>query len=451
LNSPVAMQSLADVHTQPFVVIDADLRVRLVNRAFEETYGVTRAGAVGQRCYQLLHTGGPRPCPCGPDGAHCPFKEVFTGTRDQVAVNTYEGELGVERLVRIQGHPLQTESGEILLGELIRADEPADTEMDEADAGPRMVGDSGLFRQILGRLRLAARSAAPILLEGATGTGKELAADYIHRHSARAQGPFVTLDCTTLGEDLFESEVFGHERGAFTGSVGERQGLFERADGGTLFLDEIGEMPLTLQAKLLRALESGEFRRLGSDLTRRADVRVVCATNRNLRDHPGFRQDLYFRIACVRVRMPALAQRTEDIPALARELLVRIGASANRTFEVDAEALTLLQAQSFPGNIRELRNVLWVAAMHSSDGRIDAPKIALALHSDPAGDEAAPTPPGMTAQLSSGPSPLTLRDLESRHVRDLLATHGGNRRTVASALKVSERTLYRKLKRYGLS
>ena len=450
--SPVAMQSLADVHTQPFVVIGADLRVRLVNRAFEDAYGVDREDAVGQPCYQLLHAGGPRPCPCGPDGAHCPFQEVFTGAKDQVSVHTYEGELGDERLVRIQGHPVQTESGEILLGELIQEDEPAGAEVDEADAGPRMVGDSGLFRQILGRLRLAARSAAPILLEGATGTGKELAADYIHRHSPRAQGPFVTLDCTTLGEDLFESEVFGHERGAFTGSVSERQGLFERAHGGTLFLDEIGEMPLALQAKLLRALESGEFRRVGSDQTRRADVRIVCATNRNLRDHPGFRQDLYFRIACVRVRMPTLAERTEDIPALARELLVRIGASANRAFDVSPDALTLLQAQPFPGNIRELRNLLWVAAMHSGDGRIDARQIASALPVDPAADEAAPIPSaGPTAQLALVPSTSTLRDLESRHVRDLLAANGGNRRAVAEAMRVSERTVYRKLKRYGLS
>ena len=253
----------------------------------------------------------------------------------------------------------------------------------EADAGPRMVGGSGLFRQILGKLRLAAASNAPVLLEGATGTGKELAAGYIHRHSDRARGPFVTLDCTTLGEDLFESEVFGHERGAFTGSVGKRQGLFERAHGGTLFLDEIGEMPLPLQAKLLRVLESGEFRRVGSDVTRKADVRIVCASNRDLRDTNGFRQDLYFRIACVRVRMPSLAERVEDIPVLARELLLRIGATAQRSYRLGSDALALLRSHPFPGNIRELRNVLWVAAVHSDNGRISAEQIALALQVEP--------------------------------------------------------------------
>jgi DNA-binding NtrC family response regulator len=321
----------------------------------------------------------------------------------------------------------------------------------------RVVGGSGIFRQVLGKLRLAAASAAPVLLEGATGTGKELAAGYIHRHSERAHGPFVTLDCTTLGEDLFESEVFGHERGAFTGSVGERQGLFEQADGGTLFLDEIGEMPLSLQAKLLRVLESGEFRRVGGNVTKRADVRIVCASNRDLRDTRGFRQDLYFRIACVRLRMPSLAERVQDIPALAREFLLRIGATAQRSYRLTPDALALLQAHPFPGNIRELRNVLWVAAVHSDDGLISAHKIDLALQVEPIVDgTVAPgvlgVPPMPTASRQPAPAAsLTLKDLEAQHMRDVLDTYSGNRRAVAAALKVSERTIYRKLRRYGLS
>jgi len=427
------MQSLADVHTQPFVLIDADLLLRLVNRAFEDAYGVDREDAVGQPCYQLLHAGGPRPCPCGPDGAHCPFQAVFTGAKDQVSVHTYEGELGDERLVRIQGHPVQTESGEILLGELIQEDEPAGAEVDEADAGPRMVGDSGLFRQILGRLRLAARSAAPILLEGATGTGKELAADYIHRHSPRAQGPFVTLDCTTLGEDLFESEVFGHERGAFTGSVSERQGLFERAHGGTLFLDEIGEMPLALQAKLLRALESGEFRRVGSDQTRRADVRIVCATNRNLRDHPGFRQDLYFRIACVRVRMPALAERTEDIPALADLFLDRFRKETNKPLlGIQPNAMKLLEAYEWPGNVRELENAIERAVVLAKGRYLTRDDFAFLFRS-----------PGQVV-------PQSMKEMEKQHIERILKLCQGNISKAADLLEVNRVTLHSKIKKYGL-
>ena len=451
------MQSLADLYTQPFVVIGPDLRVRLVNRAFEEVYGIAREQAVGRPCYEFLHAGGKRPCPCGPDGTHCPFRDVFSGATAQVSVSTYLDEGGVERLVRIQGHPLKTAAGGIMLGELIQVDEPADaaasTDTPESDPGLRMVGGSGLFRQILGKLRLAAASNAPVLLEGATGTGKELAAGYIHRHSDRARGPFVTLDCTTLGKDLFESEVFGHERGAFTGSVGKRQGLFERAHGGTLFLDEIGEMPLRLQAKLLRVLESGEFRRVGSDVTHKADVRIVCASNRDLRDTNGFRQDLYFRIACVRVRMPSLAERVEDIPVLARELLLRIGATAQRSYRLGSDALALLRSHPFPGNIRELRNVLWVAAVHSDNGRISAEQIALALQVEPvvngSGQPQAIAVPGQAPPPTA--APVTLKDVEARHMRDLLAAHGGNRRAAAEALQISERTLYRKLRRYGLS
>ena len=448
MNSPVALQSLADLYAQPFVVIDSKLRVRLVNRAFETAYGVTRGDAVGRPCHELLHVQGVRPCPCGPDGSHCPFRAIFSGAKGEVCVDTYRDEIGGERLVQLHGHPLRTASGEVLLGELIKADEAPGPELQVPPPGPHMVGDSAGFRQVLGRLRLAAESEAPILLEGATGTGKELAASYLHRHSPRATGPFVTLDCTTLGEDLFESEVFGHVRGAFTGSVGARQGLFERADGGTLFLDEIGELSLTMQAKLLRVLESGQFRRVGSDQTRQADVRIVCATNRDLGDSSGFRQDLYYRVACMRVRMPALAERVEDIPALAQELLLRIGASAQRSFDLDPGALPLLQGHPFPGNIRELRNVLWVAATHSNDGRISAHQIALALRAEP-GSAESDAPPA-SAQAPSAPR-VTLQDLEAHHVRSLLATHGGNRRAVSVALRVSERTLYRKLKRYGLS
>ncbi len=451
MDSPVALQSLADLYTQPFVVIGRDLRVRLVNQAFETAYGVARGDAVGRPCYEILHAGAGRPCPCGAGGGHCPFRQVFAGGQGQVSVNLYQGEAGEERLVRIQGHALRTASGEVMLGELIQTDEPAGcggAGPTDANPAPRLVGDSGLFRQVLGRLHLAAQSAAPVLLEGATGTGKELAAGYIHCHSHRACGPFVTLDCTTLGEDLFESEVFGHERGAFTGSVGERVGLFERAHGGTLFLDEIGELPLPMQAKLLRVLESGEFRRVGGNQTRRADVRIVCASNRDLRDGLHFRQDLYFRIACMRVHMPSLAERAEDIPALARELLLRIGATAGRAYHLEPAALGLLQALPFPGNIRELRNVLWVAAVHSDGGALSPQLIALALQVEPVVDGTLPAPP------QARPDPLpgaTLHDLEARHVRDLLSAHQGNRRAVAAALQISERTLYRKLRRYGLS
>jgi two-component system, NtrC family, response regulator AtoC len=445
MDSPTAIQSLVDLYDEPFVVIDGRLRVRLVNRAFEEGYGVAREQAVGRHCYQVFPGTGPGIRSWEPDSAR-PYCENVEAGMDEVRTGPCVG----PHQERIQGQPLGADAGGPLLGTSTAASGPPEAEW--GDPGPRMVGVSAPFRQVLARLRLAAGSTAPVLLEGATGTGKELAADYIHRHSVRAAGPLVTLDCTTLREDLFDSEVFGQEGGSVTGPTSERPGLIERAHGGTLFLDQIGELPPSLQAKLLRALESGEFRRAGGGRTRRADLRIVCASNRDLRGHPAFRQDLYYRIACMRIRLPSLAERSDDIPVLARELLARIGASANRHFDLDPAALALLQGHPFPGNVRELRNLLWVAALLGDGGRIDASRLAVALQTD-AGVGVAAQAPQVRAQVRPSPaaSPLTLQDLERRHVRDLLARHGGNRRAVAAVLKVSERTLYRKLKRYGLS
>ncbi len=187
-----------------------------------------------------------------------------------------------------------------------------------------MVGEAPAFTACLQQLGLVAASEIPVLLQGETGTGKELAASYIHHGSCRKFKPFVTVDCTVLTDTLFEAEVFGHARGAFTGSVGERAGLLEQANGGTLFLDEVGELPATQQAKLLRVLETGKFRRVGGRGTRKTDIRLICASNVHLWEavQAGrFREDLYYRIACLTIRLPSLRERMEDIQVLANTLL----------------------------------------------------------------------------------------------------------------------------------
>ncbi len=258
-----------------------------------------------------------------------------------------------------------------------------------------------------------------------------------------------------LTQELFESEMFGHERGAFTGSVREKQGLFELAEGGTLFLDEIGEMPPPLQAKLLRVLESGEFRRVGGTRTRRANARIICASNRQLFGSPVFRSDLYYRVACISVRLPNLAERRSDIPLLAAELLDRIGHSAGQQYSIDESALRLLLDHDFPGNIRELRNILWLAAVNAPNGHIGVAQIAAAL----------PIPTQEAdrgkIQIRQGPDAppddACVGGLSLRHVWDpdnlavVLRRHRGNRRAVAQELGVSERTLYRKLRELGLN
>lgn len=470
---PVELQGLVDVYDQPFMIADRQFRVVVINHAFEQAFGISRADAVGRHCYSLIQ-GTERPCPCGPNGENCPLAEVLERSVTTAVTHRYCDDEGREHQVQVQGYPLRTDSGEIYVGELIQRDSARQHPQPPrgVPGEPLMVGESPIFRWTLRQLRLGAVSPAPMLLQGQTGTGKELAAAYVHHHSARRKGPFVTVDCTALTEELFESELFGHERGAFTGSTGTKKGLFELADGGSLFLDEIGEMPLALQAKLLRVLETGEFRRVGGLKTRRADVRIISATNRALRDVPWFRSDLYYRVACVSVRLPALAERKPDIPALVQELLARIGHSSGKTFSITPDALALLNSYPYPGNIRELRNILWIAAVNSPNGRITCEAVSLGLPGSSASNEgtqavtvapgsdttAVPHPPDSTAvatpytvAVDPGEGVTTLAEVEAQHLQGLLARHQGNRRAVARTLGVSERTVYRKLKRFGLN
>ena len=331
-----------------------------------------------------------------------------------------------------------------------------------------MVGQSHTFTACMEQLKLVAATAAPVLLQGETGTGKELAASFIHQHSPRRENPFLTVDCTSLSDTLFEAEVFGHARGAYTGSVGEKAGLFEQADGGTLFLDEVGELPMNQQAKLLRILETGQYRRVGGRGNRKVDVRVICATNRHLWEAvqaATFREDLYYRIACLTVRLPNLRERLEDIPVLANSLLEPVNLTMRRQYTLAPDALDRLKTYHYPGNIRELRNILYVAATHSNNETIHAGVIDTVIGQmarnqaprEPSTDESA-TPPapaessgGPTQARVNGNSKSSLVDVEARHIRKLLDHYAGNRRQVAEDLGISERTLYRKLKKYKLT
>ena len=456
---PVELQALVDIYDQPFVIIGDDHRVIVVNQAFRKAFHANGHGAIGAPCHLWMadHHG---PKPCGSNGRTCPFTETFTHQVPRTSTLTYRDADGREHLVRTQAYPLQTQSGRTAVGVLMKRESMPDRPGggDGTCPGARMVGQSTPFREMLDRLLMAANSDAPILLQGNTGTGKELAADFVHRHSARHRGPFQTIDCSVLSGDLFESEVFGHERGSFTGSVREKRGLFELADGGTLFLDEIGEMPPPLQAKLLRVLESGSFRRLGGLRTRKADVRIICATNRQLLGSPLFRSDLYYRIACMGVRLPSLAERRADIHLLAGELLDRIGRSSGKRFSIDHPALTLLEDYDFPGNIRELRNILWQAAISAPDGHVGVTQIAATLPLTP------PTTEFTASRLpkeSAEPEPMggsqNGSGLSLRHVWDpdnlaaVLQRNQGNRRAAAQELGVSERTIYRKLRALGLN
>ena len=475
----IDLQSVVDTHEQPFVIIDRDFTIVAVNRAYEQAYGSTRENMIGQHCYQVSHQNDK---PCFELGEDCPHQTLYQTGKSCSCMHIHYDPDGCAHQVRINAYPLRDSAGELYLGEAVQdLSEPGVRSSDRI----HMVGQSPIFLRMLEQLKLAAAADAPILLQGETGTGKDLAANFIHQHSSRCNKPFLTLDCTVLTESLFEAEVFGHERGAFTGSVGEKQGLFEVVNGGTLFLDEIGEMPAQLQAKLLRVLETGEYRRVGGHKTLHTNARIICATNRNLGsdiESKDFREDLYYRIACLHIQMPSLRERLRDVPLLAETLLEGISQSTGRRYQLSANSLMELQTYHYPGNIRELRNILSVAAAQVTDGRLNAKNIAevircmksrrrasikrrasdLGIEEDrsprstahkrrTADFEAKPAPAPEKVAEPAATDEHTLESMEAQHIVQLLKLHHGNRRQVAAALGISERTMYRKLKRYGLT
>ncbi len=289
---------------------------------------------------------------------------------------------------RLADHAYLAEMVANLMGQLLRLNSPG-TEApsdiaEERDTLRRavrnrfgfdsIVGHTSRMKQIFQQVRLVSKWNTTVLVRGETGTGKELIAQAIHYNSPRAAGPFVKLNCAALPENLLESELFGHEKGAFTGAVGQRKGRFELADNGSLFLDEIGEISPSFQAKLLRVLQEGELERVGGDRSVRVDVRVIAATNRDLEnevEHGRFREDLYYRLNVMAINLPPLRERVADIPDIARHLVEKVGDSQGRRLDLSEEAVRVLLHHSWPGNVRELENCIERAAVMSEDGVID--------------------------------------------------------------------------------
>ncbi len=427
-----SVQSLIDMHEHPAVLIDRGYHIVAANRAYRNVYGVKSEQLIGRHCYEVSHH---RDSPCHLHGEDCPHQQVFARSEIQRVVHTHFDAKGRPEYVGIKGYPVTLPNGETCLGESIQRLAPPD-ELDCEEM--RMVGRSRPLLHAIDQLSRAAASPAPVLLTGESGVGKELAARYLHDRGPRRSGPFVAVDCTTLPEGLFESEMFGHEVGAFTGCVGRKIGLFEGARNGTLFLDEIGEIPLAMQAKLLRALETGTFRRVGGREILHADIRFVAATNQDMKNAVAtgrFREDLYYRIACVTIALPSLRERRADIPLLVEALLARINAANGRHARLSESAWTRIMRHDFPGNVRELRNILQRAAALCHGQTIEPEDLGLE-------EEAAPAAQAM-AQDRDG--------RERRQLETLAERYRGNRRAMADALGVSERTLYRRLGRHGLT
>jgi DNA-binding NtrC family response regulator len=324
----------------------------------------------------------------------------------------------------------------------------------KAAEGPTvLVGKSPTMNGVQQRIATVGPTEATVLILGETGTGKELAARTLWQQSKRVDMPFVPVNCGALSENLVESELFGHRKGAFTGADRDHKGLFEVANGGTLFLDEIGELNKNIQVKLLRFLESGEIRRVGETEPFRTDVRVVCATNRNVRDmikDDEFREDLYFRINTFEIRLPALRERRSDIPDLARHLL---GRAARRPAEQVAELLTpeaieVLLEHDWPGNVRELANVMEHAYIIAGGEKITAEHLPHHILTAPGGPATLPLPAArgeVTDAATPAGTPRTLNEIEMEHILRVLEKHNGHKVSTANELGISLKTLYNKL------
>lgn len=310
-----------------------------------------------------------------------------------------------------------------------------------SDRHHRIVGRATAMRALFKTIGLLARNRATVLIEGETGTGKELIARVIHESSIFSDHPFVTIDCTTLVDNLFESELFGHERGAFTGAIEAKKGRLGLAEEGTIFFDEVGDLPLNLQSKLLRFLEYREFTRVGGTQTLRSNARVIAATNQNLNELTAqgrFRQDLLFRLKVIGIAVPPLRDRTEDIPELVQFFLTRINRElGTRVTKLEEGVLEVLKVHSWPGNVRELKNVLTSAILESRGSVLLRDTLETAL----VGARVDPVP---AAEL------VSLDDIERDHILRAIAQTNGNLSAAARALGVSRPTLRKRLKSFGV-
>jgi DNA-binding NtrC family response regulator len=304
-----------------------------------------------------------------------------------------------------------------------------------------IIGTSKKMNEVFDFIKKISKVNVNVLIEGQSGTGKELVARAIHQNSDRKSQPFIAINCSAIPENLLESELFGHTKGAFTGAFESQKGVFEQADGGTLFLDEIAEMPYNLQAKLLRVIENWEIKSLGSDKIKKVDVRLLSATNQNLKEfirHKKFREDLYFRLSTFSIMLPPLNERVSDIPLIVNHYLKILSVKFDKDFSITPMALDVLMKHKWKGNVRELENVLEQAAIITTNEIIDVKHFSFLDLSDNVED------------CLKNANDISLDELEKRYIQKVLEENEWNKAKASQILKIDRKTLYKKIKDYNI-
>lgn len=428
---------------EPAIVMDAEYRIVAANAAYRREF----AGGQpirGRTCYEVSHRFS---VPCDQAGESCPLKQSLESGTPERVLHLHHTSRGEEH-VDVETTPIVDGSGQVVyFVEHLRRVRHATTR----PAAQGLVGRAPAFLRMLEQVVRVAASDAAVLLLGETGTGKELVARAVHEASGRSAGAFVAVDCAGLSETLFESELFGYEKGAFTGANHRKQGLVEAASGGTLFLDEIGDLPLPLQVKLLRLLETATYRRVGGLDTLPADFRLVAATHRDLAAmvrEGSFRRDLYYRLNVFPIHTPALHEREEDIPLLADSLLERVDRRSGRRFSPEAQAW--LMARRYEGNIRELRNLIERTTLMVDHDEFTVGDLVAVDEPAQASGTAQRLPSPITDRDKSATfslaAVLPLAEVERRYLRWAATTHSGALPRLAERLGMSLRTLYRRLR-----
>jgi len=423
------VQTMIETLEKPAIFIDTNYTILAMNNLYKDCYEAdVQLGK--SRCFEISHD---HQSPCDNHGEECPIQACKSTGRTSTVVhfhNTGKGKTYCDIVMK----PIVDKNG-ITIGFLEILDR-----VDFASADPnssKMIGASLPFTKMLSKIKSAAKADISVLLQGETGTGKELVAKALHDSSKRSQKPYVVIECTGINENLFESELFGHEKGAFTGASSTKIGLIEVARGGTVFFDEIADVPLGMQVKLLRLIETQCYRTVGGLKQKKADFRLVCATHKHLLelvDKGLFRIDLYYRIAGFPINLPSLSERKEDIAALASHFLKN---SEMNHKKLAPQTLARMQQYKFPGNIRELKNIVEQAALLANEDIIE-------VHDLPEQIE-------LNSKKTPGESDIiSLAELEANYLKELCKDNSMSIDELASKLDVSTRTLYRKLQKIGV-